>query len=81
MEGIVAEGDLNCADLAPEVSGKKIFSMWPRECSCGILVKGVALFYPCLRGLPEAKVKRFILIALTKEVSKKPSRLGSHSLV
>jgi hypothetical protein len=27
-----------------------------------------------LRGLPETKVKRFILIALTKEVSKKPSR-------
>jgi hypothetical protein len=29
---------------------------------------------PCLKSLPKAKVKRFILIALTKEDSKKPSR-------
>ena len=27
-----------------------------------------------MTSLPETKVKRFILIALTKEVSKKPSR-------
>jgi hypothetical protein len=33
-----------------------------------------AAFCPCLKSLPESKVKRFILIALTKEVSKKPSR-------
>jgi hypothetical protein len=42
-----------------------------------ILVKNVATFYPCLKSLPEAKVKRLGLIAfiaLTKEVSKKPSR-------
>ena len=32
------------------------------------------LFCPCLKCLPEAKVKRFMLIALIKEVSKKPSR-------
>jgi hypothetical protein len=35
------------------------------ECGC---------FCPCLKNLPEAKVKRFILIASTKEISKKPSR-------
>ena len=29
---------------------------------------------PCLKSLPEAKVKRLILSTLTKEVSKKPSR-------
>jgi hypothetical protein len=38
-----------------------------------ILVKKVATFCPCLKSLPEAKVKRFILIALIKEVSKKSS--------
>jgi hypothetical protein len=34
----------------------------------------VAAFCPYLKSLPEAKVKRLGLIALTKEVSKKPSR-------
>ena len=38
-----------------------------------VLVKNVAAFCPCLKRLPEAKVNRFILITLTKEVSKKPS--------
>jgi hypothetical protein len=32
------------------------------ECDC---------FLPCLKSLPEVMVRRFILIALTKEVSKK----------
>jgi hypothetical protein len=32
----------------------------------------VVTFCPCLKSLPEAKVKRLRLIALTKEVSKKP---------
>jgi hypothetical protein len=31
-------------------------------------------FCPCLKSLPKAKVKRPRLIALTKEVSKNPSR-------
>ena len=42
-----------------------------------ILVKNVATFYPCLKSLPDGKVKRLgliALIALTEEVSKKPSR-------
>jgi hypothetical protein len=34
-------------------------------------VTNVAALYPCLKSLPEDKIKRFILIALTKEVSKK----------
>ena len=38
-----------------------------------VLVKNVAAFYPCLKSRPEAKVKRFRSIALTKEVSEKPS--------
>ena len=48
--------------------------MWHKDSFCGILVKNVATFCPCLKSLPEAKVKRLRLIALTKEVSKKPSR-------
>ena len=34
------------------------------------LVKNVVAFCPCLNSLPEAKVKKFRLIALTKEISK-----------
>jgi hypothetical protein len=40
--------------------------MWPRNWFCGILVKNGAVFCPFLKSLPEAKVKRFKLIALTK---------------
>jgi len=42
MEDYAAESDLNCADLAQEVSLEKNFSMWPRDCFCCILVKNVA---------------------------------------
>ena len=45
--------------------------MWHKDCFCGILVKNVATFYPCLKSLPEAKVKRLGLITLSKEVLKK----------
>jgi hypothetical protein len=45
--------------------------MWHKDCFCGILVKNVATFCPCLKSLPEAKGKRLRLIALTKEVLKK----------
>jgi hypothetical protein len=74
IEDFVAEGDLNYAGLTKGVSVEKNFSAWPRDCFCGILSKNVAAFCPYLKSLPEVKVKRFILIALTKEVSKKPSR-------
>ena len=56
MKDLVAKSDLNCTDLAQEVSVEKNFSMWPRDC-CGILVKNVAAFCHCPRSLPEAKVK------------------------
>ena len=74
MEDFVADSNLNCEELAQDVSMERYFRMWPKDCFCGILVKNVAAFCPCLKSLPEAKVKRFILIALTKEVSKKPNR-------
>jgi len=63
-----------CVELAQEISEEKNFSMWPRDCSHGILVKNVTAFCPCLKSLSEAKIKRFILTALTKEVSKKHIR-------
>ena len=74
MEDFVAVSDLNCADLTQEVSMEKNFSMWPRGHFCAILVKNVATFCPCLKSLPEAKVKRIRLIALKKEGSEKPSK-------
>jgi hypothetical protein len=48
--------------------------MCPRDCFYGILMRNVAAFCPCLKSLPEAKVKRFILIALIEEVSKKKKK-------
>ena len=36
-------------------------------------MKNVAAFCPCLKSLPEAKVKRFIVTELTKKISKEPS--------
>ena len=57
MEEFIAESDLICADLAQEVSVENNFSMWPRDCFCGILVKNVAAFYPCLKSMPKAKIK------------------------
>ena len=74
MEDLAAGSNLNCVDLAQEISKEKNFRMWHKDWFCGILVKNVATFCPCLSNLPEAKVKRLELIALTKEVSKKPSR-------
>ena len=69
MEVIVAVSALNCANLAQEVSVDKNFSTWPTDCFSRILVN-VAAFWHCPKCLPEAKVKRFRLIALKKEVSK-----------
>lgn len=65
-KNFVIESDLNCADIAQEVSVEN-FNIWPADCFCGILVKNVTTFCPCLKRLPEAKVKRLRLTALTKE--------------
>lgn len=67
-----------CTVETLEVSEEKNFSMWPRDCYCKILKKNVSAFCHCPNSLPEAKVKRFRLIALTKEVSKQP---GINSIV
>ena len=68
MEDFVAGSNLNCVDLVQEISKKKNFSMWPRDCFWSTLMKKMAALCPCLKSLPEAKVKRFRLIALKKEV-------------
>ena len=69
IEDIDAEDGSNSGGLAQEVSEKN-FSMLPGDRSCDILVKNMVTFCPHLKSLPEAKVKRFRLIALTKEISK-----------
>jgi hypothetical protein len=80
MEDIGAEDGLNCANLAQEVSVEKNFSMWHRDCllycddKCGS-------FMPLSEESPKAKVKRFILIVLTKEVSKSPAKTLFSGLV
>lgn len=47
--------------------------MWPRECSCDILMKNVAPFCPCQKSLPEGKWKSFGLVAFTEEITKQIS--------
>jgi hypothetical protein len=74
MKDFDARNNLNCVDLAQEISKEKNFRMWHKDCFCDILVKNVATFCPYLKSLPEAKVKRLRLIALTKEISKNLSR-------
>jgi hypothetical protein len=70
MEDFVAESDLSCSDISMEIN----FSMLHRDSFCDILVKNVSAFGSCLKSLPKSKVKRFILIALTKEVSEMLNR-------
>ena len=48
MEDSGTEGDLNCGNLALEVSEEKNFNMWTIDYSCDILVKNVAAFWLCL---------------------------------
>ena len=76
IEDFVAGSNLNCVDLTQEISKEKNFRMWHKDCFCGILVKNVVTFCPCLKSLPEAKVKRLgliALIALRKETVKEIS--------
>ena len=47
--------------------------MLPKDLSCDILVKIVAVVCPCPKSLPEIEVKRFSIIALKKEISKNPN--------
>jgi hypothetical protein len=53
------------------LSEEKNISMGLRDSFCDILVKNIPAFCPCLKSVPEPKVKRFISIPLTKKLSKK----------
>lgn len=64
---------LNCGGLAEEALEEKKSNMLSGDCSYGVLVKNVATFCPHLGSLLEAKVRRFRLVSLRKEVFKKPS--------
>jgi hypothetical protein len=80
MGDFVAESNLNYADLTQDVSEEKHFIMWCGDWFCGILLKNVAAFCPCLKSLPKAKVKRFMLVALTKDVLKKKKKNPSRNI-
>ena len=57
MKNSGPEGDLNCRGLAQEVSEEKFSMWWPRDHSYNILVNNVPAVCPCLKNLPEAKLK------------------------
>ena len=71
VEDIGSKSNLNCGCLVLKVSTEKFFSMWQTECFLDVLVKNVAAFCLYPNSLPETKVKTFIFIALTKDISKK----------
>ena len=56
-------------ELPQEISEEKKFNILPGDCSYDILVKNMVAFCPCLKSLPEAKVKSLLLIPLTKEAA------------
>ena len=70
MEDSIPEGDLNWqgGGLVKELLEGKNFNMFPSDQSCNILLKNMAAFYHYLRCLPDAKVKKFRLTALSKEI-------------
>jgi hypothetical protein len=69
MEDFVTESDLNCEDLAQEISMEKNVSMWPKDRFCDILVKNVAA------GAGEMAQRVRELTALLKVLS---SNLSNH---
>lgn len=65
MEDSSVERDLmNCGGLLKRLHGRILVC-----CLSNILVKKVAVFCPCLKSLPEAKVKTFGLIPLAEDIS------------
>ena len=64
---------LNCRGLAQAVLEEKNINMCPRGHSCGILVKNMSAFCPCLKSLSEVQVKHFGLVPLAKEILKQSS--------
>jgi hypothetical protein len=72
MEKSGVEGDLNCGGPSQDVSEENDLSLWSGNCSYVIFTKKCVLL-PLSKTLPEAKVKRFGLMALAEEISKQPT--------
>ena len=54
--------------MVKELLEGKHFNMLPSDQSCNILLNNMAAFYHYLRCLTDAKVKKFRLTALSKEI-------------
>lgn len=54
IENSGTKNDLNCGDMAQEVSKEKEIIMLPRDCSRDILTKNVPAFCLCPKSLSEA---------------------------
>lgn len=59
-----SEGDLSYGGLLPEASKEKNLSILSKDCSWDTLAENVCALHPCPRNLPDAILKRFVLIAL-----------------
>ena len=68
MEDSGAECDLmNCGDQQISEGGN--INMLCRDCTCDTLVKKVVAICPCLKNLPENKVRSFGLIQLADDTT------------
>lgn len=67
----VLRSNLNCADMARDVSEEKTISKWPRDCFCDVLAKNIAAFCPCPKHLHEITLKSLQLRRLA-EISREP---------
>lgn len=59
--------------VSTQEASEKNFIMLLKNYSCYILVRKMAAICPCLKSLPDFKVKSFGLITLVEEISKQPS--------
>lgn len=72
MEDSGTEINVDYESLGQEASEEMNINKWPRDCSCDMLVKNVAVFYIWPNNLSEAKLKSFGLTALAEEISRQP---------
>lgn len=56
-----------------EVSDGNNISNWVRNYAYDSLTKNVSAFCPCLKNLPEAKLKSSGLASLAEEISRQPN--------
>lgn len=76
ISGIIedsAKGSLNCGGLAEEISEGMNINKWPKDHSCDILARDMAIFDPCTKSLSETKIEEFRLMVLAEETSAQSS--------